>query len=178
MLAHCRILSKYGFFDIGEGRYDAARIAAQVVSGIGFLGAGIIFVRHDTIQGLTTAAGIWTTSGIGMCFGAGLYLLGVATTIVIMIVQLCFTNSKFINAPRTTIHLMLRITKDASLRDIAGAFRKLGYSCLDNKIVKDPSDPTRWVLYMEVATLKHVEPAKLLTQMKEQPFIIDIEIAQ
>jgi len=49
--------------------FDAARVAAQIITGIGFLGAGIIFVKNDTIQGLTTAAGIWATSGIGMCIG-------------------------------------------------------------------------------------------------------------
>lgn len=56
------IISKYAFFDVSTA--DGARVAAQIVSGIGFLGAGVIFVKDDLIQGLTTAAGMWTTSGI------------------------------------------------------------------------------------------------------------------
>ena len=71
------IVSKYGFFDLAlfaEGiKADPTRIAAQIVSGVGFLGAGMILMRHRTLTGLTTAAGIWTTAGIGMAVGCGLY---------------------------------------------------------------------------------------------------------
>lgn len=79
------IISKYGFNDVAN--YDAARVAAQIVSGIGFLGAGIIFVKNNSISGLTTAAGVWATSGIGMAIGAGLYYLGVASTLLILVAQ-------------------------------------------------------------------------------------------
>lgn len=80
------IISKYGFSDIAN--YDASRIAAQIVSGIGFLGTGIIFVKNnDYVSGLTTAAGIWATSGIGMAMGAGLYFLGFVSAIMIIIIQ-------------------------------------------------------------------------------------------
>ncbi len=58
---------------------DPARVAAQVVAGVGFIGAGIIFKEQDHIRGITTAASIWLTAGLGMGLGAGLYLLsGVA----------------------------------------------------------------------------------------------------
>ena len=70
------IVSKYGFKDIPD--YDASRVAAQIVSGVGFLGAGIIFVRNNTVSGLTTAAGIWTTAGVGMAIGAGIYFIGIS----------------------------------------------------------------------------------------------------
>jgi len=55
--------------------YDPARVAAQIVSGVGFIGGGIIFKEHDHIRGITTAASIWLTAGLGMGIGAGLYLL-------------------------------------------------------------------------------------------------------
>ena len=58
-------------------------MAAQIVSGIGFLGAGVIFVKDDLIQGLTTAAGMWTTSGIAACIGAGLIFIGVFVIVLI-----------------------------------------------------------------------------------------------
>ena len=64
------VVSKYGFSDIQE--YDASRVAAQIVSGIGFLGAGIIIYRKHEIHGLTTAAGVWATAGVGMAAGAGI----------------------------------------------------------------------------------------------------------
>jgi len=82
------LISKYGFLDMLEtGGYDGSRIAAQIVSGIGFLGAGMIFVHKNTITGLTTAAGVWATAGIGMAWGAGMYILGFSATIIILIIQ-------------------------------------------------------------------------------------------
>lgn len=79
------VVSKYGFGDIVE--YDASRVAAQIVSGIGFLGAGIIFVRNNAVSGLTTAAGIWATSGVGMAIGSGLYFVGIIIAVFIVFVQ-------------------------------------------------------------------------------------------
>lgn len=78
------LVSKYGFSDvIGYPHIvlDPSRIAAQIVSGIGFIGGGIIFVRRDVVRGLTTAATIWVVAGIGMACGADLPLLAVATTV-------------------------------------------------------------------------------------------------
>ena len=79
------VVSKYGFFDTVQG--DGARLAAQVVSGVGFLGAGMIFVRHNLVSGLTTAAGVWTTAGIGLTIGAGMYFVGVFSTLMMVIMQ-------------------------------------------------------------------------------------------
>lgn len=84
------IISKYGFVDLADGisGADASRIAAQVVSGIGFLGAGMIFVHRNTITGLTTAAGIWATAGVGMAIGAGMYIVGIASSVMIIFAQI------------------------------------------------------------------------------------------
>lgn len=85
------IVSKYGFSDILGDKgiaLDPSRIAAQIVTGVGFLGAGMIFMRKNTISGLTTAAGIWATSAIGMAIGSGLYLLGIVTAVLIVLVQI------------------------------------------------------------------------------------------
>ena len=81
------LISKYGFSDIlmdGITRYDPSRVASQIVSGIGFLGAGIILTRHGAIRGLTTAATIWETAAIGMACGAGLWWLAIAGTIALL----------------------------------------------------------------------------------------------
>lgn len=85
-------ISKYGFFDIDS--YDASRVAAQIVSGVGFLGAGVIFVKKENVSGLTTAAGLWTTAGIGMAIGAGLYIVGIASAILVILIQIILHNSK------------------------------------------------------------------------------------
>ena len=77
------MISKYGFFDVLDPDtviLDPSRVAAQIVSGIGFIGAGIIFVRRDGVRGLTTAAGIWLTAAIGTAAGADLPILAIACT--------------------------------------------------------------------------------------------------
>jgi putative Mg2+ transporter-C (MgtC) family protein len=73
----------YGFTDVldpGHVVLDPSRVAAQVVSGIGFIGGGLIFVRRDAVRGLTTAAGVWLTAAVGMAAGAGLPVLATAAT--------------------------------------------------------------------------------------------------
>lgn len=87
------ILSKYAFVDTAIGAdglrgADPARIAAQVVSGISFLGAGVIFKNGNSIRGLTTAAGMWGTAAIGMAVGAGMYWLGLIEAAVLVAIQI------------------------------------------------------------------------------------------
>lgn len=77
------LVSKYGFSD----NYDSARVAAQIVTGIGFLGAGMILYKQHILHGLTTAAGVWFTAAIGMCMGAELYYLSVGATLMLFIFQ-------------------------------------------------------------------------------------------
>lgn len=82
------IVSQYGFSDVLAAdlvRLDPSRIAAQVVSGIGFIGAGTIILQKQIVRGLTTAAGIWATSGIGLAIGAGMYGVGIAATVLVLL---------------------------------------------------------------------------------------------
>lgn len=90
------IISKYGFVDLtdpsgvnfnGTRGVDAARIAAQAVSGISFLCAGVIFKTGNNVRGLTTAAGLWFTAGLGLAFGAGMYIIGFFSLSVLLIMQ-------------------------------------------------------------------------------------------
>jgi putative Mg2+ transporter-C (MgtC) family protein len=87
------LISKYGFTNVlSTDRIvlDPSRVAAQIVTGIGFIGAGLIFVRGDRVAGLTTAATVWLVTGIGMACGAGLPLLAAAATVAYFIVALVF----------------------------------------------------------------------------------------
>ncbi|MGW6194183.1 MgtC/SapB family protein [Bacillus cereus] len=82
------VVSKYAFSDIvfeDHMSLDPSRIAAQVVSGVGFLGAGTIIIQKQAVKGLTTAAGLWATAGIGLAIGAGMYVVGVGATILVLI---------------------------------------------------------------------------------------------
>ncbi len=84
---------------------DPARIAAQIVSGIGFLGAGMIFFKREALHGLTTAAGIWFTAGVGMAIGSGMYVLGCGATVVVILAQVLFHNKIF--SETNNYHLLL-----------------------------------------------------------------------
>jgi putative Mg2+ transporter-C (MgtC) family protein len=88
------LVSKYGFTDVLEPRLivlDPSRVAAQIVSGIGFIGAGLIFVNRGSVRGLTTAASIWITAAIGAAAGAGLMVLAAVTTGIYFVVALLFS---------------------------------------------------------------------------------------
>jgi putative Mg2+ transporter-C (MgtC) family protein len=87
------LISKYGFMDVlADGRIvlDPSRVAAQIVTGIGFIGAGLIFVQGDRVKGLTTAATVWLVTGVGMACGAGLPLLALAVTFAYFVVAFLF----------------------------------------------------------------------------------------
>lgn len=119
------VVSKYGFMDTYEAfgtLNDPGRIAAQIVTGVGFLGAGMILVKKQTVSGLTTAAIIWTTSGIGMSIGSGLYLIGVASTLLLLIFQLLF-HSKFMRKIEKTGETILIEMTTESTSEILDVFR-------------------------------------------------------
>lgn len=85
------IISQYAF---GDKIHDAARVAAQVVSGIGFIGAGVIIFQRNVIRGVTTAAGLWVAAAIGMACGDGMYSVAVSATLLTI---LCLEMMHFIN---------------------------------------------------------------------------------
>lgn len=80
------VISKFAF----RNDYDSSRVAAQIVSGVGFLGAGMIVYRHNGVSGLTTAAGVWTTAGVGMACGGEMYVLAAGATVLIVLLQCLF----------------------------------------------------------------------------------------
>ena len=77
------IISQYAF---GDQQHDAARVAAQVGSGIGFIGAGVIIFQKNSIRGITTAAGLWVAAAIGLACGSGMYVLATAASILTILV--------------------------------------------------------------------------------------------
>ena len=113
------IVSQHGFSEVlgqtGIG-LDPSRMAAQVVTGIGFIGAGTIILNKQIVRGLTTAAGIWAASGIGLCIGAGMYTLGLSATALTLI----------------GLELLSRIFKNFGLRSFAIEFSTHDKSMLNN----------------------------------------------
>lgn len=124
------LVSKYGFSDVlADGRVslDPSRIAAQIVSGIGFLGAGIILTRRGAIRGLTTAASVWETAAIGMAAGAGLPLLALVVTGLHFVIVLGYTPLvRYLpGADRDTRRVLV------TYHDEEGVLRRLLHTCTE-----------------------------------------------
>lgn len=102
------LISIDGFDYPGIERVDPSRIAAQVVSGIGFLGAGTIMVRKNSIDGLTTAASLWVSAGIGLAIGVGYYLGAIVTggIVLLTLASLGFFEKRFLKRRYKTIEIM------------------------------------------------------------------------
>ena len=167
------IISKYGFADVGAG--DPARIAAQVVSGVGFLGAGVIFVRHDVIQGLTTAAGIWSVSAIGLCFGAGMYIMAAVTTLLVYLVQHIFRMMVPRNHQTVGLKLKIALDKDININSVIEVINKHHFhQSGENKFSSDGKDG--YVLVCDVVTISGGDPLALIKDLKTADGVVSAEI--
>ncbi len=115
------LISQYAF----TGRYDAARVAAQVVSGIGFIGAGVIIFQKNVVRGVTTAAGLWVAGAIGLACGAGMYAIAAAATLMTVI---CLETMHLITRHYGEKSLTLTISpiSSDSLSGILDQLRKAG----------------------------------------------------
>ena len=127
------IVSKYGFSDVLGPHVvlDPSRVSAAVVSGIGFIGGGLIFVRGDAVRGLTTATVVWTTTAIGMACGAGLALFALAVTVAHFVIVLLFPRvAARLPHSRQAGFAVQVVYQDGRgvLRDILGECTKSGFS--------------------------------------------------
>lgn len=172
------IISKYGFQDqIGwpNMSLDPSRIAAQVVTGVGFLGAGVIFMQKQTIVGLTTAAGVWVTAAIGLSIGSGLYFVGIAATVITILGQILLHGKiRFLSSPRTET-LMLQIVDDAdSIKFLQDIFE-------DNEIIiinlKSKRDEKSSLINVEVIirVYESFNMTKFLNILQSKDFIKSLE---
>jgi putative Mg2+ transporter-C (MgtC) family protein len=127
------IVSKYGFSDVLGPHVilDPSRVAAQIVTGIGFIGGGLIFVRGDAVRGLTTAAIVWITAAIGMACGAGLVILALAVTAAHFVVVFLYPSlAGRLPSSRYVVHAVRVIYEDGRgiLRDVLSTSTSLGYT--------------------------------------------------
>ena len=116
------IISKYGFLDVvylSSVQVDVSRMASGVVQAIGFLGAGVIFVKRDNIIGVTTAAGLWATVGIGLSIGCGFYVIGISCTILMLIIQYVMHIQEHKSFSTNTGSITINLTKHGlTLNDV------------------------------------------------------------
>lgn len=167
------IVSKYGFYDILSKdliRLDPSRIAAQVVSGIGFLGAGTIILQKHIVRGLTTAAGIWATSGIGLVIGAGMYSIGIiATAFVLMGLELMSILFKSIGMRNMQIEFST--TQKEDIKALTDLFRSKDYLLVAYEMNEEGSNPVVYQVSVVVKTKQMNEEGMLLMLMQDFPSI-------
>lgn len=161
------IISKYAFGDDA----DTARIAAQIVAGIGFIGAGIIVYDKNKVHGLTTAAGVWATAGIGMACGGGLYIVAVVATILLVFIHwVLHRNIKALHKkPYYTVSIEF-IQKENEREKIKEIFGVTRYNSL---VIERKGEDC--VIKGILNTDIEYSSSSLNRIMNENPFILSIE---
>lgn len=133
------ILSAHGFGDVQlseSQRLDVSRIAAQVVSGIGFIGAGTIIFQRQAVHGLTTAAGLWVTASIGMAAGAGMYVIAGFTTLLVLI-GLEVLNVLFPTIGHHNLTLTVAADSEEAVRTLTDRLKADGTGIVTYSMTKD-----------------------------------------
>ncbi|MBE6597138.1 MAG: MgtC/SapB family protein [Ruminococcaceae bacterium] len=117
---------------------DLARLGAQVIAGIGFIGAGTIIVtKNRQVKGLTTAAGLWTTAIVGLCLGAGFYEGAIITTAVIIIAELLLSKIEYaVISKSKSINILVEYTDSSKLANIVDSLKKNNVYIMDMEVSK------------------------------------------
>ncbi len=165
------VVSKYGFADIPD--YDASRVAAQIVSGVGFLGTGVIFVRNNLVKGLTTAAGIWATAGIGMAAGAGMYVISIVSAIMMIVVQEIMHRISFLAQVASSGNIRLTLAqKEGAVKDMEDFLESLKIDIEGVKIHKNKKDEIK--VEFEVVYPPGFDKAWLFSRLAEDENVVTI----
>ena len=165
------IISKYGFYDTPGS--DGSRMAAQVVSGIGFLGAGIIFVRNNSVSGVTTAAGIWVTSGVGMAVGAGQYFVAAASAVLVIGAQVAMHRIRFLASEPYRCGLQITWMKDErKISELEEILRKEKIEIVSMRTKKEKGKETK--LEMELIYPAGYDKIQLLEILQQQEGVLSV----
>ncbi len=173
------IVSKYGFFDIinmtgieGNVNLDGARLAAQVVTGISFLGAGII-VYKGTVKGLTTAAGVWTTAGIGLAAGAGMYGIAIYSTLILLIVQIVVHKLLPIENTSTTSVSMKLVNEAEAVEEITKIFKENKYEILSTSVELKNE---KYVCLFVIKAKSHISPEDVSALFTGNEYVLSVSV--
>ena len=163
------LVSKYGFTDVlipGQIELDPSRVAAQIVSGVGFLGAGLILTRRGAVRGLTTAAAVWETAAIGMAAGAGLWLLALVVTALHFVLTYGYTAlAHRLPGSRDTAAQLELVYDDGvgALRDILAQATLAGWSVQGLQLGNTPeADTGAKLVHMVLEVSGSDQPNRLL----------------
>ena len=166
------IVSQYGFQEIikeSSVTLDPSRVAAQVVSGIGFIGAGTIIFQKQIVRGLTTAAGIWATAGIGLAVGAGMYTIGIAAT-VLTLVGLELLSYLFKSIGMKSSMVSFSTPNKDILKQIADRFNSKDYLIVSYEMETQHTGETEYYqVTMVIKSKRNNDEGHLLSLIQEFP---------
>ncbi len=161
------VVSKYAF----GSEADSARVAAQIVSGVGFLGAGMIVYRQHEVRGLTTAAGVWATAGVGMACGGRLYVIALGATAILIAAQCIFHLNFRVFRSKRYYSVKIEFTQTADenrkIKEIFGTDR------FNHLVIK--REESRVVYSATLNTDKEFSSTRLNEIIAENDFICSIE---
>jgi len=161
------VVSKYAF----GSDADSARVAAQIVSGVGFLGAGMIVYKKHEIHGLTTAAGVWATAGVGMACGGRMYILAAGATAIIIVFQCIFhLRFRLFRTKRTysvNIEFVQTENENMIIKEIFGTDR------FNHLVIKREGGQVIYTATLN--TSKEFSSTFLKEIMTKHPFIVSLE---
>ncbi|GEL89322.1 MULTISPECIES: MgtC/SapB family protein [Pediococcus] len=171
------IVSKYGFMDVLGNKgfeLDPSRIAAQIVSGIGFIGAGTIIVKHEDVNGLTTATGLWTTAGIGMAIGARMYVVGIISALLVLGTQVMLhRNLSWLRLPNTN---EIRLQVKPGDHHISIIQKRLQAEDVEVTSMHVRRTDEVTVVHLAVQSEGPTDMEKLTAVLETMPQVVDIEI--
>jgi putative Mg2+ transporter-C (MgtC) family protein len=178
------LVSAYGFSGVvgADVVLDPSRIAAQIVSGIGFLGAGVIFVRQNAVSGLTTAASIWVTASIGMACGAGAPVLAImGTALHLLAVWALGFLGKYVRQQSTNNVLLVRYREgNGALRNTLALAAEHGFSALvtESREISKPGKSPKYQATISLSSSQLRPATRLVEALTDIPGVTSVEVAQ
>jgi len=171
------IVSTYGFMSVlspGKVVLDPSRVAAQVISGVGFLGAGIIIFRRNTVRGLTTAASIWAVAAVGLASGCGLYLAAAGGTAIMWMILALLKKVETKYFPQRRLNrLTVEVANNSQTRAVSEKLKVAGLKIV-NMSVKHLSGSAKTIIKVEAVAEEKIFVA-LLNELQALPSIGSVE---
>ncbi len=169
------IVSQYGFTDLNlspEYRADASRIASNIVTGVSFLCAGVIFVRGASVKGLTTATGIWTTAGIGIAAGAGMYAITLFATCLIIVIQLLLARVSARIETHYSLEVEVRMPEKVEVDDIVTGLAAM--ICVAPHSIKMNKEGETKLYKLHFNIVHTVNERELMQKLSENEYVLNV----
>ncbi|MBR6680961.1 MAG: MgtC/SapB family protein [Clostridia bacterium] len=156
---------------------DMARLGAQVIAGIGFIGAGtIIITKRRQVKGLTTAAGLWTAAIVGLCCGAGYFEGAVITTLVVILAELVFARLEYyLLSNARAFNIFVEYSESGKLGNIVDTIKKKGAYIIDLEITKNASEGRNPCATFSIQTPRKVSRQALMEVIANLDGVVSVE---